>query len=170
MRFILVAIVAFSSFSLHAYNNNRCKSLFINSRKNFEKGNYIDYLTGQLGVTTSDSTTNRGMSTTSYVSSTGKCRAFGMAEKERIFYVAKTQNELQMEVAEGKGDYLNSLATLYGCNEKGSSHFGKEMKAKHSIIFGDQGPFLNPVDLTERMTDTVLESEILKRNCNIALI
>lgn len=170
MRFILALILVLCSFSSEAYNDRRCKSMFMNSRKDFQKGNYIDYLGGQLGVTTSDLTTNRGMSTTSYISSTGKCRAFGMAERERIFYVARTQNELRMELAEGKGEYLGSLATLYGCNQEGSVHFGRELRSKYSTIFSSNGSEINPVDLTERMTDTVVGSAILNRNCNIELI
>lgn len=176
MKHILVLAILLSSSSTFAYNWRRCKAYAFKPSKSSRKplsGNIVS----DLMATTSEGSINSSLdksigsssSTTSYVSSTGACKAFGMAHTERVHYVAGTKTELQREMAEGKGEHFTTLASLFGCNDIGKKSFNGALRARHSQIFNTL-TIGSEEAMTVEMTEAVADSETLSANCNPEII
>jgi hypothetical protein len=169
-QLIFLFLVLLSATPSFAFKWSQCKGLYKQKDKQITgKGNFGQELLGITSQTTSESTSDAFGSTTSYISSTGKCAAFAKAEEQRIRYVAETMVELQMELAEGQGEHVSSLATLYGCNNKAKLRFNDVMKANHPKIFMG-GSDQHPVDVMQRMTETLVNTDILQSNCDLEQI
>lgn len=177
MRWLILISLIFVSSNTYAYNWRRCKAFIkkpnkpshkITSTSPIEKDLWYTTFGASSDVTT-DYTIGSMASVTSYFSSTGPCRAFGMAEKERIRYVASTQNELQSELAEGHGEHLIALATLYGCNDLGKTHFPKVIRQNYSQIFSTESRGA-PEMVTYQILENVADSGVLSSNCDPEMI
>lgn len=118
---------------------------------------------------TTQTTLQTSTSTSSYVSSTGDCKAFGMAEEERFRYIAETHTELKMESANGEGEHVSSLASLYGCKVESHPEFAEMLKSNHSEIFNSVAED-TPSGITERITGNLLKTESLRKSCNLERI
>ena len=177
MRLITLLSCLFFFNSAQAYNWKRCKAYI---RKPSKSSSRItptssiqeDLFYTNFGATTDatlDYTVGSMISVTSFAFSTGPCRAFGMAEQERLNYVASSQNELQVEVAEGHGEHLVALATVYGCNELGKSQFTNILRPQHSKIFSRHS-IGNPEEINAQIFETVANSPVLSSNCDPEMI
>ena len=166
--FIIFFVFSLPSFS---YNWSKCKAAYFKPDKpaDITKGKILEITTQDISKSTSKITTESFTSTTSYVSSTGECRAFGMNDLERVQYIAETHFELQLEIAQGAGDHIVSLATLYGCNDQAKLQFNKIMKNNHSQIFTNKIKN-DPISLKNNITDVVIDNVLLRDNCNPELI
>jgi len=76
-------------------------------------------------------------SSSSYVSSTGPCRAIGERESERLNFVVVNHDALEKDAARGSGENLATLASLYDIPKPQSSDFGKYIQQNFKAIFGD---------------------------------
>jgi hypothetical protein len=171
MRILMFLIVfAASPLPSYAFQWSKCKKVYkpmkiIQPSSGTNLGDAMVFMSAQ--TTTQGSVQSSG-STTSYVSSTGDCRAFGMAEEERHTYIANSMTELKVEASEGEGEHVASLAALYGCNEVARPVFNTMLKDNHDKFFSETKN--DSVHVTERITDSVIHSEILSSNCNLEKI
>ncbi len=129
-RLITTALLPliFSTPSAWAYNAKNCSEKII-----YPKPITKDNFSNAMAMTTIGSSS----STTSYVSSTGPCKAFGSLEKQREFYIASNFVEIKKQAAQGGGEYVDALSSYYGC--KGDSRaLPKALKSHYAEIFNDK--------------------------------
>ncbi|MBX7231173.1 MAG: DUF3015 domain-containing protein [Bdellovibrionales bacterium] len=167
---VLIAISLGGGPSAHAFKWSKCKNVYkpwpITESKSKNIGNiFVEYF-AQL---TSQATSQSSTSTTSYVSSTGDCKAFAKAEEERHMYIAETMTELKMESAEGQGEHVTSLATLYGCDQSVQTQFIEMLKENHGQIFSNVSSE-NSLAIKDRITDHLSRSKVLTHSCNLERI
>ncbi len=169
MRALVLLTVLFSLPSAHAFNWRRCKTIFEKARPYKSKEtNLFHITTGQTSQNTTQSSIEASSSTTSYLSSFGKCKAIGAAETRRLYFVAATGRELQWQLAEGHGEHVAALSDLYGCAAWLRPEFGRVLKAHHSKIFSAVEP--DAGDVTASITETVKGVALLKNHCQLELI
>lgn len=171
MRVLLsfLFLLALMPSESHAFKWSKCRSIYkswgITESKSKNIGTVI---ADHLMQMTTQATFQSSTSTTSYVSSTGDCAAFAKAEEERFHYIAETMVELKMEASEGQGEHITSLANLYGCNSKAQPTFIEMMKSNHAKIFSSS--INNSAEVTEKITDSLMNTEVLRNNCDIEKI
>jgi hypothetical protein len=172
--YFLVSLILFSTYS-KAFNWSRCKSSVQIAPTKNEPDLSGKVIQKMLSATTKpfvEATTNwtvgSMVSVTSYISSTGACKAIGLAEGKRMEYIAQTHNELQREISKGSGDYASTLGRLYGCNELGRHAFSGIIRQKQSEIFSPKNN--NAEYITYLISTTVEQSDFLSANCDPALV
>ncbi len=106
-----------------AYNSKNCAEKIIYQSAVKQK-NFSAYM-GQATIGSSSSST-------SYVSSTGPCKAFGQIRYERTYMIANAWGELKGQAAKGSGEHLQALSSLYGCNSQ--DQFSKFVNSHYSQI------------------------------------
>ncbi len=165
--FILPALLPATS---HAFKWDKCKKVYSKWDITPSKSKNVGVMVLEASVQiTSQVSTQSSTSTTSYVSSSGECKAFGMAEAERHQYIAETMTELKAEAAEGQGEHVESLATLYGCSATVRPQFYEMMKSNHAKIFSNEISSSTGL-VTRQITDTVMNDQVLRQNCNLEKI
>ncbi len=84
-------------------------------------------------------TTNESISpaSSSITSGTSGCKADGVIykEKETEVFIALNLDNLSQEMAQGNGQYLNSLAGLMGCSSTVYSDFASLVQDKYTVLF-----------------------------------
>lgn len=77
-----------------------------------------------------------GGQTFAITSGTSNCKAqnFVMNEKAIQYFAEVNQSELSREMAQGQGEKLNTLASLYGCKGEGQQVFAKMTQAGYGRI------------------------------------
>ena len=96
--FFLIFLLLISSSS-YAFNWKKCK------KEVYNEFSPVSTTGGPIG------------STLSYVSSTGGCSATAMIhEDQKKLYVAQNLDNLQIDIARGQGEYLDTYASLSGCH------------------------------------------------------
>lgn len=69
---------------------------------------------------------------------TSNCTEDGVAtaSREKEAFLEANLADVRHDIAAGKGEYLSSLASLYGCKGESAHAFGAKLKAEQSRIFG----------------------------------
>ena len=119
----ILSVIFLNLPSAHAFNSSKC-------------GEYIsmrDGTTWGLGISTIHAT----YGATSFVSSTGACRAIGRADERRNF-IRETHEQIAKDSARGRGEYLGVLARLCGCTSQVSQDlFVSRLRKNYSGLFSD---------------------------------
>lgn len=100
------------------------------------------------------------ISTSSYVTSTGDCSMIGNNSHNRKVFITQNIDRLQIDIARGDGEYLQTLAELYSCPEDNYSTFGHELKSHYEIIFNQSHKNKSSLD------DFILNNSTLKNLCH----
>lgn len=99
-------------------------------------------------------------SSTSYLSSFGKCSMYGRLDLREQFLRVHGPS-LASEGARGSGEHLEILRELTGCPESAASRFRAQVQAEYGAIFGPNDPKEQVTEL-----DTVLgQDPELRRHC-----
>ncbi|MBF0208358.1 MAG: DUF3015 family protein [Oligoflexia bacterium] len=61
-----------------------------------------------------------------------------MKEKESLYYMTQNYSELQKEIAQGGGEFLDAFFTTVGCQGDQVQHFAQKMQANYGAIFSKQ--------------------------------
>lgn len=139
---VLAALISTTEFAF-AYNNKKCGKVFqttLDGKNRASNQNWFEFIL-------SGTTMGSSASATSYISSTGPCKAWGSIDNRRTQYIASNISYLRREAAQGEGEYLNALASLYGCGQS-RTDFHSLMKNGHTDIF--YGADASHVDLAIR--------------------
>lgn len=165
MKAVLLLALLVGSSSAFAFKWAKCKKVYnLKSPQAAPKGFDVFQATVHaLADYTTQTTTNSSSSTTSYVSSTGDCAAFAKAEEERKLFIADSMTAIKLESAEGHGEHVTSLATLYGCDSGSRQGFIKMMRYNHSEIFTNESQSTEDVNI--RILNRVMGSKDLRNSC-----
>lgn len=79
--------------------------------------------------------------TSGMTSGTSGCDKHSIVEKDKseIHYAEVNFHSLMLEMAQGQGDYVSSLATVMGCADKDVSAFNKMAQKNYKQIFPQEG-------------------------------
>ncbi len=106
-----------------------------------------------------------GTQTSSVTTGTSNCTTSGVVnkDKEQEVFVHLNYDSLEREMAAGKGEKLDTLASLFGCTN--SSDFNKMTKANYKSLFKETDVDPSHLLLTLRME--VLSNSSLKNTCKL---
>ena len=99
-------------------------------------------------------------STTQFTSSWGACSMLGMTEQRKLFVASNIEN-LKTDAARGEGEYLNTLASLYGCDQISAHYLSNLLKTNYGKIFGND----NPESISADIDSLVLSNQELVAMC-----
>ncbi len=93
-----------------------------------------------------------GSQTFGITSGTSNCTKDGAvkAEREKEAFVESAMAELTKDISKGEGEYLTTLASLYGCDNSATSKFSTSLKGKFDEISksSDAQSMLSIIDRT----------------------
>jgi hypothetical protein len=109
-------------------------------------------------------TTNGTSGNQTFAISTGtlNCSEDGlaMADKEKEFFASANYESLMQEMAQGKGENLQAMASLYGC---GNDAFAASVKSNYSRIFPT--PETNSSAMLTNLDGVIASDVSLKNSC-----
>ncbi|NIX58921.1 MAG: DUF3015 domain-containing protein [candidate division Zixibacteria bacterium] len=85
------------------------------------------------------------------------------AEVEREVFATANHNTLVKEMAEGEGESLNTLASLYGCSQDSYSDFGSMTQNNFSEIV--KGESTSTKDILNSLKQQIIDNEKLSQSC-----
>ena len=96
-------------------------------------------------------------------STTGTANCDGLVHDDRIKvqFIAQNYEILREEMVTGKGDNIEALSVMYGCNNKEFLNFAK---SKYSLIYN--GNSKKPIDVFRNLDNEFQNSEKMKKECN----
>jgi len=159
-KFFLFSIIVFAlsiSMSLHSapYGMAGCGLGSVIIKENKMIPQIIAVFLNVTGIQTSGITTGTSNCTTSGVVN---------KDKEQEVFVHLNFESLEREMAAGKGEKLDTLASLFGCSS--STEFNKMTKANYKILFkeSDVDP---PSHLLSHLRVEVQSNTNLKNTCKL---
>jgi hypothetical protein len=117
----------------------------------------------QLGATLLNNFS--GNQTSGITSGTSNCAADGIVnkEKEQEVFVHMNYNSLEREIASGKGEKLDTLATLFGCS-KNKDQFVDMTRKNYSKFFSQNE---DPSQLYLAIKTEIQKDKTLKDSCQL---
>ena len=96
------------------------------------------------------------------------CTANGIvkSEKEQEIFVHMNIDSLEQEMAAGKGEKLNALATLFGCHKDSHKKFAAMTQKKYGSLF-TQDVKNSPSDLISAIKVEITRDSNLATSCKI---
>ena len=96
-------------------------------------------------------------------STTGTANCDGLVHDDRIKvqFIAQNYEILREEMVTGKGDNIEALSVMYGCNNREFLNF---VKSKYSFIYKENGK--KPLDVFRNLNQEFQNSEKMKTECN----
>jgi len=106
-----------------------------------------------------------GTQTSGITTGTSNCTTSGVVnkDKEQEVFVHLNYESLEREMATGKGEKLDTLASLFGCSN--SSEFNKMTKTNYKNLFKDSE--IDPSNLLIAIRLEVQKSDSLKNSCKL---
>lgn len=87
-------------------------------------------------------------------------------DAKREIYVTQNFEQLEIEMAQGKGERLSTLSTLYGCPDELSADFGRMTQKKYKTIFHNLDG-LTSSSFIKRIKQEVRNDKILGNGCKV---
>jgi len=112
------------------------------------------------------STTNAFLPNTfSMTSGTSGCQKHSIVknDEEAVIFAVNNQHSLMMEMAEGKGEFLNSFAQTLGCDASLYSDFGKFTQSHYSDIINTSSS--DGIELYRQVRTQMESSPTFKGQC-----
>ncbi|SFL08370.1 Protein of unknown function [Nitrosomonas aestuarii] len=110
-----------------------------------------------------------GSQTFGMTSGTSNCGDHGLLNlsKEREVFASENYTSLVKEMAQGKGENLNILASMYQCPIANYQEFGAMTQDKfNELVAGAQ---TTPIELLSRLENQLSQHRALSKSCNIQL-
>ena len=122
----------------------------------------------RMSITSSSVRLSTNSFTTPYgmTSGTSGCKRHSIVQKEskQIHFVEENLDQLELEMSIGRGQFVEQLASLLGCENKVGA-FTKTMQKSYSELF--QGTKTNPSHLLNSVKSKVMDSLELSKGCHI---
>jgi hypothetical protein len=159
-KFLLTILIGFfltasSSIFARSYGMAGCGlgSIVLGSQNNFL----------QVSAATTNGTSYSQMF--GITSGTSNCTEDGVVKKERTreIFVRLNYESLEQEVATGKGEKLDTLASLFGCDQN-RDKFQSMTKSNYGKLFS---PDQTPSTLVLTIKNEINKDEVLKSSCKI---
>lgn len=108
-----------------------------------------------------------GNQTFGITTGTSHCTGSGAAYRDKVqeVFVSTNYDSLEQQIAAGKGEKLDALASLFGCPKSNSSEFNKVAKANYSKLFN--GKDSSPNFLIFSLKEEVSKNSTLKSSCTL---
>lgn len=87
---------------------------------------------------------------------------YAKAEAAQEMYVSANLDSLSQEMAQGSGEHLSALATLFGC-QKATGSFNSALRNNYSAIIGDTA---TTEGVIEGVKNVVTSDAVLSKSCN----
>lgn len=99
-------------------------------------------------------------------SGTSGCSSSGIVNRdaEQRFFVTVNLQNLSEEMAQGEGPYLESLATLLGCDGVLRGEFSRLARENYAVLFGDGA--VQPVGMLSRLKTEMQRNPRLAAGCS----
>ena len=96
-------------------------------------------------------------------STTGTANCDGLVQDDRfkVQFIAQNYEILRQEMVAGKGDNIQALSVMYGCNNNEFLNFAK---SKYSLIYSDDSK--TAIDVFRKLNNEFQNSEKMKKECN----
>ena len=148
---ILILSLLFNSTFAHAFNKEACGQLFPKADESHPPYYSPLYVSTMVP------------STTSYFSSIGPCSMYGDARNMRQAFVGNSIDYLVADAAQGRGEYLNTLAELSGCPKNKYDLFNSVVQSHYSELFNGLTDETNP--LLIKLDAVIRSNSLLKNSC-----
>ncbi len=116
-----------------------------------------------FAATTNGTSGNQTFAITSGTSNCGGRGGFAKADAQKEMYVSANYDAITQEMAQGRGEHLNALANLMGCNDEGTKIFNNTLKKNYRTISSQA---TTPEALINTVEKTVATEPTLKTACN----
>lgn len=120
-----------------------------------------------LGTTTRGTTNAIVPPTFGMTSGTIGCEKHPIAknEVEAAAYAYNNYDSLSIEMAQGRGEYVNGLAKSLGCNDAVVPAFGQMTQKNYMQIMGSEKS--SAMDMYENVKTQIKNDTLLSVNCNV---
>lgn len=117
--------------------------------------------------TTTRGTTDSALSPFGMTSGTWGCEqhTFVKRDQEAILYVATNVEPLSIEMAEGRGEFLQAFARTMGCSDSVAGAFGQMTQKNYEKIMNAQ----NGVKMFQNVKQEIANDPVLMVGCNSAV-
>jgi hypothetical protein len=123
-------------------------------------------LSQSAALTTNNLTLTNFFGITSGTSNCGASEFVKVNNKDAAKYAEANFQNLQVEMARGKGENLSALAQLLGCNDASIPAFGQLTRSKYQNIFPSSE--VNPVQMLNSVDQAVHSDSQLSKVCTKA--
>lgn len=106
------------------------------------------------------------ISTSQFSTSTGGCSMIGQISHDKKVFVAQNYEDMKVDSARGQGEYLDSYASLAGCNEQARAVFPKILQHNFTKIYGEELDN-SPQRIFENIEATMSKNPILSAGCGL---
>jgi hypothetical protein len=157
---VLFTLVAFSSTAIAAgYGDAGCGPGSLIYGKKRDGAQLLAALADPTG----------SMHSTAITFGTSNCSADKLSRKqqERETFVSINYNSLVKEMAAGKGENLDNLASMYGCSQDSYGDFGTVAQENFSTIVKDQNT--STKDMLGSLEKHIYGHAVLSRTCTGAI-
>lgn len=116
--------------------------------------------------TTTRGTTNMTLPRTfSMTSGTSGCDRHSFAQKKQdaVMFATVNQESLMIEMAQGKGEYLEGFARAFGCSDKASAAFAQLTQTHYQTVTA--GGSANGVEMAEHVYNEIQKERALSAQC-----
>ena len=96
------------------------------------------------------------------ISGTANCKGLVQNDLIKVRFIAINYESIREEIVSGKGDNLEALSVMYGCENEIFKNF---FKSKYSLIYDDDSN--NPIKVLNRLNHQIHKSENLKYKCDL---
>jgi len=158
MKSLLIALLVLASFPMvtHAEDSSNGCGLGwqVTDKKSF------------LATTTRDTTNVVVPPTFGMTTGTIGCEkhSFAAADQKGMEFVAVNFEPLTMQLAEGRGEYVQAFAATMNCQEGAYSDFGAAMQKNYKSIVGSGQ---NSVELYQNVKSEISKNPALASRCNL---
>jgi len=90
--------------------------------------------------------------------------SFAKNEREAVTYAYNNYDQLQMEMAEGQGEFLHAFAQSLGCEEAVYNDFAQMTQSHYSTLVTESASAL---DMYENVKGQIKQDDLLAANCGV---
>lgn len=99
-------------------------------------------------------------------SGTSGCARHSIVKKEMkpVHYTEVNHSDLTLELAQGKGQFVDGLALVLGCKGAAVKHAGPIFQNNYEAIFKKENQ--SPRETLENVKDVIQKNHVLKESCH----
>lgn len=148
-KYIAIVLVLFASGAQAADQSSGCGLGWSLFQKNSLVSSYSRSITNALASNTSAMT-----------SGTSGCAKhdFVLKEKEAMYFAEGNYQKLKTEFAEGKGEHMETLARILGCNASAAKAIGPVLQKDYETIFPTD--HVQPSQMLNSVSNSVFNSNL----------
>jgi hypothetical protein len=116
-----------------------------------------------FAVTTNGTSGSQTFGITSGTSNCSGSGGYAKADAAQEMYVSSNLDTLSQEMAQGSGEHLNALASLFGCEKNANDNFSAALRKNYRSIVGQEAKTDRVI---EGVKAAVSSDPVLNKSCN----